>query len=255
MTSSPWISTVPASANSRPPMIRSSVDLPEPLGPSSAVSDPSGTSSETSSRATKSPKRLVTFETVIMRLPPPFEQGHQDQGQQREAHQHGRRRVGAEGVVVVDVAGVHEQRERLGLAGHAAGDDGQRAELAQRAGHRQHDAVADADADRRERDAPERLPARWRRASTAASSCSVPISCSTGSTSRTTNGSVTNMVASTMPGSEKITGQRAAEPAVVAPEQDQGDADDHRGDRERQVDDGLQHALAAEVARGPAPAP
>ena len=33
-------------------MMRSSVDLPEPLGPSSAVSDPSGTSSETSSRAT-----------------------------------------------------------------------------------------------------------------------------------------------------------------------------------------------------------
>ena len=30
-------------------MIRSSVDLPEPLGPSSAVSEPSGTSSETSS--------------------------------------------------------------------------------------------------------------------------------------------------------------------------------------------------------------
>ncbi len=28
-------------------MIRSSVDLPEPLGPSSAVSEPSGTSSET----------------------------------------------------------------------------------------------------------------------------------------------------------------------------------------------------------------
>ena len=40
----------------------------------------------------------------------------------------------------------------------------------------------------------------------AASSCSVPISRSTGSTSRTTNGSVTNTVASTIPGSEKITG-------------------------------------------------
>ena len=41
-------------------MIRSSVDLPEPLGPSSAVSEPSATSSETSSRAAKSPKRFVT---------------------------------------------------------------------------------------------------------------------------------------------------------------------------------------------------
>ena len=46
------IATRPASGASSPAMIRSSVDLPEPLGPSSAVSEPSGTSSETSSRAT-----------------------------------------------------------------------------------------------------------------------------------------------------------------------------------------------------------
>ena len=39
-------------------MMRSSVDLPEPLGPSSEVSDPSGISSETSSSATKSPNDL-----------------------------------------------------------------------------------------------------------------------------------------------------------------------------------------------------
>ena len=142
-------------------MIRSSVDLPEPLGPSSAVSEPSGTSSETSSRATKSPKRFDTFDDGDHAAPASFQQGHQDQGHEREAHQHGRRRVGAEGVVVVDVAGVDEQRERLRLAGDAAGDDGQRAELAERAGDRQHDAVG-----RRrpriagQRDAPERLPAR-----------------------------------------------------------------------------------------------
>ena len=41
-------------------MIRSSVDLPEPLGPSSAVSEPFGTSSVTSSSAVKSPNRLDT---------------------------------------------------------------------------------------------------------------------------------------------------------------------------------------------------
>ena len=51
-------------------MTRSSVDLPEPLGPSSAVSEPSGTSSETSSSARKSPKRFVTASTEIM--PGPF---------------------------------------------------------------------------------------------------------------------------------------------------------------------------------------
>ena len=48
-------------------MMRSSVDLPEPLGPSSAVSEPSGISSETSSSARKSPKRLVMDVAVIMR--------------------------------------------------------------------------------------------------------------------------------------------------------------------------------------------
>ena len=50
-------------------MIRSSVDLPEPLGPSSAVSEPGGISTETSSSAVKSPKRFVTFEAVIIRAP------------------------------------------------------------------------------------------------------------------------------------------------------------------------------------------
>ena len=45
---------------SSPAITRSSVDLPPPLGPSRAVSEPSGTSSDTSSSATKSPKRLET---------------------------------------------------------------------------------------------------------------------------------------------------------------------------------------------------
>ena len=43
----------------------------------------------------------------------------------------------------------------------------------------------------------------------AACSCSVPISRSTGITSRATNGSETNMVASTMPGIEKMTSMPA----------------------------------------------
>ncbi len=46
-------------------MIRRSVDLPEPLGPSSAVSEPPSTSSDTSSSATKSPN---TFETLRMTM-------------------------------------------------------------------------------------------------------------------------------------------------------------------------------------------
>ena len=51
----PRIRTRPESGCSRPAITRSSVDLPLPLGPSRAVSEPSGTSIETSSRATKSP--------------------------------------------------------------------------------------------------------------------------------------------------------------------------------------------------------
>ena len=46
-------------------MIRSSVDLPLPLGPRSAVSDPGVTSTETSSSATKSSKRFVMRRTEI----------------------------------------------------------------------------------------------------------------------------------------------------------------------------------------------
>ena len=53
------MTTLPVSGTSSPAMTRSSVDLPEPDGPSSAVSDPDGISSETSSSASKSPKRFV----------------------------------------------------------------------------------------------------------------------------------------------------------------------------------------------------
>ena len=46
-------------------MIRSRVDFPEPLGPSSAVSEPLSTSSETSSTATKSRNLFETLRTWI----------------------------------------------------------------------------------------------------------------------------------------------------------------------------------------------
>ena len=66
VASRPLTTTVPESGTSRPAITRSSVDLPEPLGPSSAVSLPSGASIEMSSRAAKSPKRLETDSTEIM---------------------------------------------------------------------------------------------------------------------------------------------------------------------------------------------
>ena len=52
-------------------MMRSSVDLPEPHGPSSAVRPPSGTSSDTSSSAVKSPNCLeIASASILTALPP-----------------------------------------------------------------------------------------------------------------------------------------------------------------------------------------
>ena len=65
MASEPLTTIVPESGTSSPAITRSSVDLPEPLGPSRAVSLPSGASNEMSSRAVKSPKRLETDSTAI----------------------------------------------------------------------------------------------------------------------------------------------------------------------------------------------
>ena len=66
VTSSPPITTEPASGCSSPATIRSSVDFPEPDGPSRATSDPSGTSSETSSSAVKPANRFETELTSII---------------------------------------------------------------------------------------------------------------------------------------------------------------------------------------------
>src|SRR5947208_14766628 len=160
VASAPPMKTSPLSAFSRPAMTRRSVDLPLPLGPRSAVSDPAGTSRLTSSRATKSPKRLLTLRTVIaiswLAVLSGVEQVHQEQGREGDHRQLERRRVGRD-VVEVLVLLRDPQRQRLGLADHVARDDGDRAVLADRAGGREDDAVDDAPADRREGDAAEGL--------------------------------------------------------------------------------------------------
>ena len=96
------------------------------------------------------------------------------------------------------------QRERLGLAGDAPGDDRDGAVLAEGPRRREDDAVGDAPADGRERDAPRKVWKRDAPSVQAASSWSVPTSRSTGITSRTTKGSVTKIVARTIPGVEKM---------------------------------------------------
>src|SRR5205814_245300 len=96
------MNTSPPSGRSRPAITRSSVDFPLPLGPSSAVSDPLATSIETSSSATNSPNRLVTLRASIatgflLRS----QQGHQQQGRDREQRQQHGGRVRGAGLEVV----------------------------------------------------------------------------------------------------------------------------------------------------------
>ena len=174
VASSPPITTRPRRAPRGPAMMRSSVDLPLPLGPSSAVSEPSGTSSETSSSATKSPNR---FDDVLDRdaHQRPLLRGSRrfiaEQRDEREQGEHDRRGVGA---------GRSKRWKRFSTSSvsvsvwpdELAGDDADRAELAERAGGREHHAVGDAPADRRQRDAPEGLQRAAPRVA-AACSCSV----------------------------------------------------------------------------------
>ncbi len=124
----------------------------------------------------------------------------------------------------------------------APGDDAHRAELAKRAGGREHDAVDDAPADRGQRDLAKRSAKQLAPSVAAACSASVPSSCSTGTVSRATNGSETNAVASTMPGTEKITcdavrGQPVPKPAGAAIDEHEREPHDDRGDRKGQVHD------------------
>src|SRR3954469_12912874 len=90
VTSSPSSATSPESGRSSPAITRRSVDLPLPLGPSSAVKDPPAIAMETSSSATYSPNRLVTRRTAIATRVLLPEEGHRDQGKEREhGQQHG----------------------------------------------------------------------------------------------------------------------------------------------------------------------
>src|SRR2546430_4721074 len=99
--------TSPESGTSSPAIPRSSVDLPLPLGPSRAVSEPLSTSIETSSSSTKSPKRFVTLRAAIATA-----HRHQDEGQNCAARQHHRRRIRAR-LVEVLVRGLDILRQRL----------------------------------------------------------------------------------------------------------------------------------------------
>src|SRR6476646_2998066 len=99
VTSSSAMCTEPPSGRSSPATMRSNVDLPLPLGPSSATSEPVGTSSDTSSSATKSPKRLETFWIeidieLVVRLSR-LDQDHADQDDHGHDGEHQRHTIRA----------------------------------------------------------------------------------------------------------------------------------------------------------------
>src|SRR5690349_21312946 len=123
--------TSPASATSSPAITRRSVDLPLPLGPSSAVSEPLSTSIETSSSATKSPKCFVTLRASIAKTVTSLsEYRHQDQREDRERRKQHGGRVGGALVRAVLVGRLHVLRQCLRPSRKAARDDRHRPELA-----------------------------------------------------------------------------------------------------------------------------
>ena len=91
----------------------------------------------------------------------------------------------------------------FGLAADVAGDDRDRAELAHRARVAQNHAVEQPPFDVGQRHAPERLPAA-RAQRQRGLLLVVPCACISGINSRATNGNVTKIVASTMPGTAKM---------------------------------------------------
>src|ERR1700710_1953959 len=99
-------------------MMRSSVVLPEPDGPSSASSSPLATLRSTSSSAANAPNRFTMFRTSITQeflVQMPFENGL---CQQRDQRQHGEQRGDRESCheLIFVVEDLNQQRHGVGLA-------------------------------------------------------------------------------------------------------------------------------------------
>src|SRR5688500_9357320 len=112
----------------------------------------------TSSSATKSPKFLLTLRIsipigVLLRS----EHGDDDERRHRDRGEQEAGRI-RRPLLEVLVLLLDDEGRRLGLLGDVAGDDLDRAELTRRPGQAEHDAVHEGPADRRQRDAQERLP-------------------------------------------------------------------------------------------------
>src|ERR1019366_1446678 len=168
VTSRPFSSICPSFSGSRPAMIRSSVDLPEPEGPNSAVSEPWGTSSVTSSKTRSRPKYLVTPLSEIL-ITFPFTVARHAQDEQQDNRRHGQQHGADEALVVIEVVEVGADVERQGL-GHQrdiARDDQHRPVLTDDAGQGERHAVGSGPRDRtqgyREENSQRTGPQRGRR--------------------------------------------------------------------------------------------
>src|SRR5688500_3538634 len=141
-----------------PEITRSSVVLPEPEGPSSATSSPSGMSTVTPASAGNSPNAFWTL-SMLTRMGLPFEERLENDRDQRDADQD--RRDRERGLVLeVVVEDLDVQRDGVRLAADVTGDDRDRAELADRARGAEDRAVRERPPHVRQRDPAERLPRR-----------------------------------------------------------------------------------------------
>src|SRR6476660_90339 len=164
----PWVSafspsndTSPASGQSSPAMIRSSVVLPEPEGPSSANNSPSPTFKSTLSSAVNAPNFFTIFLTSIVTwnvpfVQPPFEDGLHHQCDQRQHGQQGRDRERRYELIFI-VEDLDQERHGVGLAADVARDHRHRAELTHGAGIAQQYAIQQAPLDIGQSDAEEGL--------------------------------------------------------------------------------------------------
>src|SRR3954452_3606494 len=115
-------------------MIRSSVVLPEPDGPSSASNSPLPTFRSTLSSAVNAPNFLTMFLTSMVTrglsfVQTPFEHGLHDQRDQRQ-HREQRCNRKRRYELILIVENLNQQRHGVGLAADMARYDRHRAELA-----------------------------------------------------------------------------------------------------------------------------
>ena len=252
-------------------MARSSVDLPEPLGPSSAVSEPTGSSRSTSSQGGEVAVVLVgaahgdrVSHVSVLASSCRSSTGHRAQlsdqhdsatpissVERRRRRRCCGRRCSASGTSSVRVCDV---------AGQAGRHHDHRAELAERAGDGQHDAVGQAPADRRQGDPPERLPplrAQRRGGLLLVGADLVQHRLDLADDERQRDEDARQHHAGQAEDdleAEVVLDEPPNQPAD-APQQDQRDADDDGRHRERQVDDRLQRARGRGTCCAPAPAP